>query len=172
MDAGVGALIDGGGNDRYDAWLWAQGCGGRRGVGVLLETDGNDQYTVRGGRGLGIGYDLGTGLFEDAGGGDHYALRGLGFGSSQEQGAGWFLELGGEDTYGASPTRAGFAQVQSGPGSPWRATVPGVALFVDLEQAAAPSGMGGSPPIWFPAGGNGERLGGGVVGAVPSAGGE
>jgi hypothetical protein len=165
MDAGVGALIDGGGNDRYDAWLWAQGCGGSRGVGVILETDGNDQYTVRGGRGLGIGYDLGTGMLVDDGGGDHYALRGMGFGSSQDQGAGFFFELGGEDSYG--PDIPGLAQVLASPGSPWRATVPGVALFVDLEQYKRP-GYAGAPVSseWFPAGGNGPQLGGGVLGAV------
>jgi hypothetical protein len=165
VDAGVGALIDRGGNDRYDGWLWVQGCGGRRGVGVLLETDGNDAYTVRGGKGLGVGNDLGTGLLVDFSGGDSYAINGLGFGSSQEQGAGWFLELGGEDSYGAFQTP--FARVQAGSGSPWRATVPGVAVFVDLEQGSpADSSRVRGPGRWFLAGGEGAKLGGGVFGVI------
>ncbi len=41
---GIGILADAGGNDTYHAYVCSQGCGMTRGLGLLADFMGNDQY--------------------------------------------------------------------------------------------------------------------------------
>jgi hypothetical protein len=51
---GLGALLDGGGNDYYSAGNWCMGTGYWFGIGVLHDRDGDDEYH-------GVAYSQGTG---------------------------------------------------------------------------------------------------------------
>lgn len=77
MSGGVGMLIDGGGADRYEASIFAQGGGFWFGTGILADHSGDDQYDS-------IWYGMGAGA--------HYAL-------------GFLLEGGGNDVYGGTLPR-------------------------------------------------------------------
>lgn len=139
MAGGLGVLSDHGGRDEYAAAAYAMGAGRGLGVGVLLEGGGDDVY--RGGRGcVGAGEDLGLGMLVDGAGDDRYLVEGSSSASgavSLRQGAGWLLDGAGSDAY-----PSGMLRVDPGVSEPWRAPVPGVCVFVDLEQ----------PASWLPSG--------------------
>jgi hypothetical protein len=171
VDGGLGVLVDLRGKDRYRASSGSQGSGHRRGMGLLLEGSGDDRFEVlsASGRSLGFGFDLGTGMILDAGGADHYRVAGHALGASLRQGAGWFMDLAGEDDYeNGGETDLAYALPGSVP--PWRTTVPGVVVFLDLEQSPEGFPRLGSwrspfrPGACFLPGGEGARLGGGILG--------
>lgn len=127
LPQGIGALIEGGGDDEYyakgryatnygDAGIfdaWSQGCGtGFRtlasgGLGLLLDRGGRDRLEA-GNFSQGGGYYYGMGILEARGDeGDLYIGSRYNQGFAAHQAIGVFLERGGDDTY---ETRQGVAQ--------------------------------------------------------------
>ncbi|MGH9000274.1 MAG: hypothetical protein ACRDY7_12900 [Acidimicrobiia bacterium] len=74
--AGVGILLDGGGDDRYLGKTNALGAGHAAGVGILRDEAGNDSYLAfRSAQGYGL---AGVGLLSDQGGDDTFGFYALG----------------------------------------------------------------------------------------------
>lgn len=122
---GLAALVDGGGNDTYQADYWAQGVGYWYGLGFLVDRAGDDRYLARRyaqGAGVhfaagvlldeaghdryvssavsqGTGYDLGFGGLVDAAGDDTYLANDLAQGGAYANGFGWLQDRAGNDAY-------------------------------------------------------------------------
>lgn len=96
---GVGLLSVGAGNDVYEAGKYAQGAGAHFGVGILDDLGGNDNYSVQQELGLGHGHDFSIGFFIDEGGDDIYNAPNFALGCASAQGIGIFWDQGGSDKY-------------------------------------------------------------------------
>lgn len=123
---GCALLADGGGDDRYEAGLFAQGCGYWGGLGVLYDRGGSDarlarQYAqgsgVHGAVGIlldlgtgrdlyqawscaqGSGHDLALGILVDDAGNDLYRSDNLTQGSGNANGTGLLVDRAGDDVY-------------------------------------------------------------------------
>ncbi len=134
---GTGLLWDAKGDDAYMAVQYAQGTGLHYGLGVLSDGQGADTY-LAGGLAQGCGHDFGVGVCTDAGGDDHYAGAGLASGSASAGGVGMFWDGAGDDRYYLSPlTNLGCDA------SP--AERPGFALHVD-QAGRDRFGLAGAQP--------------------------
>jgi len=166
---GIGLLLEGGGNDFYNAEIYAQGCSYWYALGVLLDQAGNDQYLAtqyaqgagihlscglladqsgddhyysRFGPSLGTGHDYSVGMLLDAAGNDNYMVSG-GIGVSLTNSFGMLLDGSGDDVYSYSEVW-GVGAVRHGRG------YAGHALFLDLDgrdvyPAASP---GANDSLW------------------------
>lgn len=104
---GAGLLLDIGGSDDYEGSLFVQGVGGPAGLGALVDAEGNDRYRAAGSvpstyltpatslsfsQGVGFGFRTalagGTGIMLDLAGDDRY------FGGEFSQGGGYYLGIG------------------------------------------------------------------------------
>lgn len=123
---GLGALLDGDGNDRYTAGNWAQGCGYWFGTGIVWDGAGNDEFRANGWAsasgahfcigavvdesgddvhavkqnwGPAFGHDFTVALLLDAAGDDLYECGSEGVGHSINRAVALCLEGGGNDRY-------------------------------------------------------------------------
>ncbi len=118
---GVGILIDDGdeGDDRYQAYTWAQGFASTFGYGLLYESGGDDNYrtgaeyyhapllphdyrSFSGGFGMGWRPRAGGGigvLYDKGDGNDFYGAEVMSFGSSYWYSLGILVDGGGNDHY-------------------------------------------------------------------------
>ena len=110
---GFGALIDYGGNDRYEGGEFSQGGGYFWGAGLLHDAGGNDFY-------YGSRYSQGfaahqaAGLFSDVAGDDVYwAMRAAAQGAAWDQSVAMMFDGGGNDFYRAESLAQGAAAQQS-----------------------------------------------------------
>lgn len=104
----VSAMLEMGGDDRYEAKDRAMGAGSV-GVGVLVDAGGADAYALKGTLGLGAGM-FGLGVLADLGGDDAY------FGAYSAEGCGFFgvgmlLDAAGKDAYTLWSDGQGFGGV-------------------------------------------------------------
>jgi hypothetical protein len=135
---GVGLLLDGGGADRFDAAWYAMGAAAHAGVGMLLEQGrGNDRYRATRSTSLGAAHDASVAIFVDEGGDDAYALGDLGYGASHDGGVALFADLGGRNAYEMTATTCrAFGFVQAdGQPGAWPPRAGSPAVFVDLGLA-------------------------------------
>jgi hypothetical protein len=72
---GIGLVLDGGGDDRYNSANFSQGLGYYFGLGIKVDARGNDWHGAAR-YGLGAGAHFGVGLFVDRAGDDHYGSVG------------------------------------------------------------------------------------------------
>jgi hypothetical protein len=101
LAGGVGVLADAAGDDRYDAGVFAQGCGYWYGVGMLTDKTGDDTYSgvwyVQG-----SGAHFAVGVLNDVEGDDEYnATKNMAQGAGHDFTVGYLLEDSGNDTYNA-----------------------------------------------------------------------
>jgi hypothetical protein len=123
---GHGFLIDGAGDDIYDAGLFAQGCaywyaigllcdvsgrdvyngiwyvqgsGAHFGLGILLESEGDDVYNAEMNMAQGAGHDFTLGMLIDETGNDIYNAPNLSLGGGNANGIGLFWDKQGDDEY-------------------------------------------------------------------------
>jgi hypothetical protein len=110
---GFGALIDYGGNDRYEGGEFSQGGGYFWGVGLLHDVAGNDFHY--GGRYTqGFAAHQAAGLFSDVAGDDFYwAMRAAAQGAAWDQSVAMMFDGGGNDVYRAESLAQGAAAQQS-----------------------------------------------------------
>jgi hypothetical protein len=106
---GWGLLLDGGqGNDDYLGTRYAQGFAAHSAIGYFEDEGGNDRYRSQVGVIAGAAWDLSAVAFVDRGGDDVYEGGFFSLGASAHNGFCLFMELGGKDTYlGTSPGEAG-----------------------------------------------------------------
>ena len=110
---GFGALLDFGGNDRYEGGEFSQGGGYFWGVGLLHDASGNDLYY--GNRyAQGFAVHQAAGLFSDMAGDDVYwALRAAAQGAAWDQSVAMMFDGSGNDVYRAESLAQGAAAQQS-----------------------------------------------------------
>jgi len=126
---GLGFLVDGAGNDRYSAGLFAQGCaywyavgvlsdvsgddlydavwyvqgsGAHFALGLLLDSEGNDRYRASMHMAQGAGHDFTLGYLVDEAGNDIYEAPYLSLGAGNANGIGIFWDKRGDDRYASS----------------------------------------------------------------------
>lgn len=96
---GLGLLLDGGGDDRYEVEVYGQGCGYWYACGALIDSGGDDRYIAHQ-YSQGSGIHLSAGLLRDKGGDDEYTNRaGLAQGGSHDFAVGLLWDGGGRDAY-------------------------------------------------------------------------
>ena len=161
---GIGMLLDMGGNDRYEAQVFAQGVGYYEGLGMLLDDGGNDHFEaawyamgaaahyaagvmLKRGIGndvyrsthemvLGTGNDFSVGVFVDEGGDDEYTVGELSLGAAYANGTGIFVDGAGNDRYNvASPACRAFGAAYMHEWGSSRENLPNLGLFMDLGGA-------------------------------------
>ncbi len=98
---GIGVLHDRSGNDKYRGVAWSQGSGAHFCIGVCLDEDGNDEHLAEENStlSLGLGHDFTVALLVDIGGNDHYRVDGSGLGHSLNRSVAMLIDVGGDDEY-------------------------------------------------------------------------
>jgi HEAT repeat protein len=94
----AGFLIDESGQDRYLATEYAQGAGIHLSYGFLADLKGDDHYFSAMGPSQGEGHDLACGILIDSSGNDSYSVSG-GLGVGLTNSFGLFADLSGSDVY-------------------------------------------------------------------------
>jgi len=96
---GTGLLWDGGGNDEYRATGWAQASGAHFCIGALIDESGDDLHSVTQNWGPAYGHDFTASLFYDGAGNDEYVCGGEGVGHSINRSVALCFDAGGDDRY-------------------------------------------------------------------------
>ena len=129
---GIGICYDTSGNDRYDSVYFTQGSEAHWAMGALIDEEGDDVHNlfdeklytekgtgsmpnVRGGAGLGFGWDGGTGIVIDRSGNDFYKSQIISFALGEVRSHGIFIDESGDDTYvyGANQLGMGASDVRN-----------------------------------------------------------
>jgi hypothetical protein len=97
----IGMLLDREGNDYYNACQYSQGAGIHLSIGILMDESGNDHYFSRFGPSQGEGHDLAVGFLIDKKGNDNYMVSG-GQGVGLTNSCGIFIDSEGNDLYASS----------------------------------------------------------------------
>jgi len=109
---GIGALHDGGGNDEYHGVAYSQGTGAHFCVGVLVDEGGNDKHLAEENShsDLAWAHDFTVAILLDAGGNDFYRVRDGGLAYSINRSVAALIDIGGDDVYETEEVpRPGFA---------------------------------------------------------------
>ena len=98
---GIGLLHDRSGDDDYHGVAWSQGTGAHFCVGVMVDEAGDDQHLSEENSvlSLGLAHDFTVGLLVDLGGNDLYRVNGSGLGQSLNRSVAMLIDVGGEDVY-------------------------------------------------------------------------
>jgi hypothetical protein len=94
----MGCIADKSGNDKYNSYQYGQGAGIHLAVGILKDYEGWDFYSSNG-VSQGCGHDYGFGLLNDLKGNDNYSAYSLSQGAGNANGIGIFLDEDGRDGY-------------------------------------------------------------------------
>jgi hypothetical protein len=100
---GIGAILDSEGNDNYVAYQYAQGAGTHITIGLVVDEQGDDNYVSKG-VSQGCGHDLSFGLLLDHEGDDSYVAFDLSQGAGNANGIGMLVDESGDDTYSVKRT--------------------------------------------------------------------
>lgn len=117
LAGGVGILLDGAGDDRYHAQVWAQGCGYWWALGILEDRGGDDQYQ-NGKYSAGAAAHFAIGVCVDLAGNDVHnannpASKNQWQGHARDGSIGVFLDGDGDDSYDVNNLCAGAADLNS-----------------------------------------------------------
>jgi hypothetical protein len=110
---GIGVLHDREGADEYHGVCWSQGSGAHFCIGVCIDEGGNDQHLAEENStlSLGMGHDFTIALLVDIGGDDTYSVDQTGLGHSLNRSVALLIDVGGDDTYRSVETpQPGFAR--------------------------------------------------------------
>lgn len=107
---GVGLLHDAAGNDLYYGNRYAQGFAAHQAAGLLSDMSGDDVYWATTAAAQGAAWDQSVAMLFDAGGNDSYRGQALAQGAAAMQSRAWLHDAGGDDVYGSSlPSAQGAA---------------------------------------------------------------
>ncbi len=102
LGGGFGVLVDGAGDDRYEAGVYAGGSGYWWGMGIFEDLSGNDTY-ARASYSLGAAPHFAIGVCVDRAGDDRYNVDGghsrISLGHGRDGGVGVFIDGDGDDRY-------------------------------------------------------------------------
>ena len=96
---GLGMLADLDGDDRYRSSRYSQGTAAHQAVGCLLDINGDDDYFARQAANQGAGWDAAVGIIEDRAGDDRYEGGLLAQGAASMNGVGVLFDWAGKDHY-------------------------------------------------------------------------
>lgn len=94
----LGAIVDKSGHDKYNGYQYCQGAGIHLAIGLLKDYDGWDFYQSDG-VSQGCGHDFGFGLLWDVKGNDNYSAYSLSQGAGNADGIGILIDESGTDGY-------------------------------------------------------------------------
>ncbi len=98
---GLGLLVDRDGDDRYRSSRYSQGSAAHQAAGCLLDINGDDEYFARQAANQGAAWDAAVGILEDRAGDDDYQGGGLAQGAASMNGVGVLFDWAGADRYQA-----------------------------------------------------------------------
>jgi hypothetical protein len=110
---GIGALHDGGGDDEYHGVAYSQGTGAHFCIGVLVDESGDDKHLAEENSHSNIAWahDFTVGIVLDAEGDDLYRVGDGGLGYSINRSVAMLIDTGGNDVYETEKVpRPGFAR--------------------------------------------------------------
>jgi len=110
---GIGALHDGGGNDEYHGVAYSQGSGAHFCVGVLVDEGGDDQHLAEENShsDMAWAHDFTVAILLNVGGNDRYSVRDGGLAYSINRSVAMLVDIGGDDVYQTEEVpRPGFAR--------------------------------------------------------------
>ncbi len=131
----IGMLVDFGGNDRYRGVYYAQGAAAHFAIGSHIDHAGDDQYNDRSvlGQVLGAGRDGSIGMLLDEEGDDVYTIPKKSAGGGDMNAIGLLSDKQGDDKYyPTSSTYLGTASSSNPRGEYFRSRLPTIGVFVDL----------------------------------------
>lgn len=96
---GMGFLLDREGNDLYDAHYYVQGAAAHFGIAMLWDHAGNDHYRATAQVAQGGAHDWSVAWCLDESGNDLYETGNLSLGAANANGMGFLLDGSGDDTY-------------------------------------------------------------------------
>jgi hypothetical protein len=98
---GIGILHDGGGDDEYHGVVYSQGTGAHFCIGVCIDEGGNDLHLAEenSNESLAWAHDFSIGLLIDIGGNDHYRADQSGLAYSINRSIAMLIDIGGNDVY-------------------------------------------------------------------------
>jgi hypothetical protein len=141
----LGMLVDFGGRDQYRGVYFAQGASAHFAIGSLVDHDGNDKYNDARvlGQVLGAGRDGSIGAFVDLAGDDQYYIPKKSAGGGDMNSIGLFCDWQGDDTYHSLVSSSlGTASFSNPYGERVRNEMPTVGVFADLGGKDKYSGHG------------------------------
>lgn len=109
---GIGVLHDRAGNDEYHGAVWSQATGAHFCIGVMVDEAGDDQHLVEvtANNSLAFAHDFTHAILLDVAGDDTYDVRQHGLGYSINRSVALLVDTGGNDSYQSEDTeRPGFA---------------------------------------------------------------
>ncbi len=98
LPGGAGIVLDGGGDDRYEADVFAQGSAYWYSLGLLVDSSGSDRYRATS-YGQGVGTHAAAGCLLDLGGDDWYFSRTTSQGCGHDFSVGILWDRSGDDAY-------------------------------------------------------------------------
>jgi len=110
---GIGILHDGDGDDEYHGVTWSQGTGAHFCIGVHVDEAGDDLHLAEENSrlSLGMGHDFTIGILLDIAGNDRYSVDATGLGYSLNRSVALLIDTGGDDTYRTKEIpRPGYAE--------------------------------------------------------------
>ncbi|MDF1546081.1 MAG: hypothetical protein P1R58_13385, partial [bacterium] len=137
----LGMIYDGEGNDSYHSFQYAQGAGTHMSNGILVDDAGNDSYFSKG-VSQGCGHDYSCGILLDRGGDDTYTAYDLSQAAGSANGFGLLIDNLGEDRYFIRNPKN-----SQGYGNP-RREYGSIGLFIDLAGTDQYAGNGRDNYYW------------------------
>jgi len=150
---GIGILHDRSGNDEYHGVVWSQASGAHFCLGVLVDEAGDDQHLTEenANNSLAFGHDFTHAILYEGGGNDVYDVRNHGIAYAINRSVAMLIDAGGDDTYRSEKTeRPGFALNNRS----FRARDGVSTYFADTTSLALFLDIGGADHYWTRAVGN------------------
>ena len=144
---GIGVLHDRSGNDEYHGVVYSQGTGAHFCIGVCIDEAGNDKHLAEENShsSLAWAHDFTIGILLDVGGDDLYTVNRGGLGYSINRSVAMLLDVGGDDVYKSKEVeRPGFAMNNPG----FRARDGVSTYFADTTSIGLFLDVGGSDTYW------------------------
>lgn len=115
---GIGVFHDGGGDDVYHGAVYTQGTGAHFCIGVCIDEAGNDQHLAEENShsSLAWAHDFTIGILLDVGGDDAYSVGTGGLGYSINRSVAMLIDTGGDDIYRTDLKRREESQHGTPPG--------------------------------------------------------
>jgi len=154
---GIGMLHDGAGDDEYHGVVYSQGTGAHFCIGVLVDEAGNDKHLAEENSHSVIAWahDFTIGIVLDVGGDDIYSVRDGGLAYSLNRSVAMLLDIGGNDVYKTEDVpHPGFARNDE----KFRARDGVSTYFADTTSIGLFLDVGGTDTYWGDIGNNSHWL--------------
>jgi len=144
---GIGVLHEGGGDDEYHGVAYSQGTGAHFCVGVMVDEGGNDQHLSEENSHIALSWahDFTIAILVDVGGNDVYSVDNSGLAFSLNRSVAMLIDTGGDDSYKTKKVpRPGLAQVNER----FRARGGVSTYFADTTSVGLFLDIGGTDTYW------------------------